>query len=111
MTINYLSKYHSEDDPGGLIREVLNLGSDFPGPAEDILLSWTLRLGATANPAEHAKRLLAAYEIAEGPVPDDPRGRLIALLREAAAFSPATMVSPGKRGAHRPSRRRRRDTD
>ena len=103
MTIRYLSKHHSEDDPSGLIREVLNMGEAFPGPAEDILLSWTLKLGTTADPAHHAKRLLEAYEIAEGPVPDDPRGRLIGLLRETAQFSPEKV----QRGAHRPSRRRR----
>ena len=107
MAIKYLSKHHSEDDPGGMIREVLNMGATFPGPAEDILLAWTLKLGATADPAVHAGRLLQAYEIAEGPVPDDPRGRLIALLRETANFSQAKLQPPAKRGAHRPSRRRR----
>ena len=106
MTIKYLSQHHSDDDPSGLIREVLNMGEAFPGPAEDILLSWTLKLGATADPAHHARRLLEQYEIAEGPVPDDPRGKLIEMLREAAQFSP-DQVRPR---AERPSRRRRRES-
>ena len=86
MAIKYLSKHHSDDDPGGLIREVLEAGPAFQGPAEDIVLSWTLRLGEGIDPADAARRLLDAYGVAEGPPPEGATGRVVTLLRETAAF-------------------------
>jgi len=85
MATKYLSPHHSADDPGGVIREVLLMGPEFPGPAEDVMLAWTLRLGADQDACEAAKRLLAAYHLAEGPLPDDACGRLVDLLRQAAS--------------------------
>jgi hypothetical protein len=32
MATKYLSPHHSPDDPGGVIREVLLMGPEFPGP-------------------------------------------------------------------------------
>ena len=108
MTIQYLGRYHSEDDPGGLVREVVELGPDFPGSARDLLLSWVLRLDAGKDPAEAAKRLLKAYGIAEGPVAENACGELIGLLRETARYGLEKLRSRYRPGSQRPSRRRPR---
>src|SRR3546814_4207546 len=39
LMVRYLSEHDSPDDPGGLIREVLQMGAEFPGPAEDVVLA------------------------------------------------------------------------
>lgn len=85
MSIRYVSTHDSPDDPGGLIREVLDMGAEFSGPAEDILLSWTLRLGAETDASAAAGRLIAAYGLTEWPAPKNACGRLIELLHETAA--------------------------
>ena len=51
MATKFLSPHHSPDDPGGVIGEVIRMGSEFPGPAEDVMLAWTLRLGVDRDPA------------------------------------------------------------
>ncbi|SMF62422.1 hypothetical protein SAMN06265365_12213 [Tistlia consotensis] len=92
------------EDPGGLVLEVLRMGPEFPGPAQDLLLAWTLKLPDGLDMKAAAARLLEAYDLAEGPPPDDPRGRLIALLREAAsAEPPARGRRGGWRGRSRPA--------
>ena len=101
MAIKYVSKHHSPDDPGGLIREALDMGADFPGPAEDLVLAWMLALGNERDPAEAAQGLMAAYGFAEGPVPQDETGRIIEMLRQTAEF-------PEERLSGRPRRRRHR---
>jgi hypothetical protein len=84
MAVRYVARYHSEDDPGGLIREVIELGADFPGPAGDVLLSWLLRLEAGKDPAEGAC------------------GELIGLLREVSEYGAERLER-----TMRPSRSRR----
>lgn len=109
MAIEYLGRYNSEDDPGGLLREVIELGPAFPGPAKDLLLSWVLRLDAGKDPAEVAKRLLEAYGIAEGPLPKNACGELIGLLRETANYGLEKLrTREGRGGGQRPSQRRPR---
>lgn len=88
MTIKYVSPHDSPDDPGGLIREALDLGADFPGPAEDLLLSWSLRLADDQPPAAAARSLLRRYGHEAGPLPPGAAGRLVALLRQAAQEPP-----------------------
>ena len=85
MATRYLSSHHSADDPGGLIGEALGCGAELQGPAEDILLAWSLCLADDQDPAEAAQRLLRANGHAEGPLPPGPAGRLVQLLRETAA--------------------------
>lgn len=102
MAINYESRYHSDDDPGGLIREVLELGPEFPGPAPDILLAWMLRLKDDQDPAAVAECLLSDYDIADGPLPDGACGELVKLLRETAVYG------ADKLAAHSGKRRGRR---
>jgi len=108
MTIRYLSEHDSPDDPGGLIREVLELGEDFPGPAEDVVLAWILRLGQDRDPGEAAKRLVADYRLDSEPQPGGACGRLIAMLKETAAY-PAQRITrhlcqPRRRGGWRRNR-------
>ena len=103
MAIKYESRYHSDDDPGGLIREVLELGPEFPGPAPDLLLAWMLRLKDDRDPAAVAGRLLQAYGVAEGPLPEGACGELVRLLRETATYGPARLQNLGgkRRGRRR----------
>lgn len=99
--MRYTSPHHSEDDPGGLIREALTMGERFPGPAEDLLLSWLLSLGSERQPPEVARRLLTYYGVAEGDTPAGEAGRLVLLLRQTAAAEDTGLARRG---------RRRRDT-
>ena len=86
MAVTYTSKHHSPEDPGGIIREVLNLGAEFTGPAHDVLLGWTLRLGDEIDPAVAARTLLERYGYADAPPPEGACGQLIKLLRETASY-------------------------
>src|SRR3546814_2231248 len=62
------------------------MGAEFPGPAEDVVLAWILRLGEGRDPGEAAKRLITDYELDREPPPTGACGRLVAILRETAAF-------------------------
>ena len=108
MAIRYLSPHDSPDDPGGLIREALGLGADFPGPAEDVVLTWILRLGDDRDPAAAAKRLIADYRLEDAPQPGGACGRLIEILKETAAFPAQRMTrhlcKPRRRGGWRRNR-------
>lgn len=86
MAVTYTSKHHSPQDPGGVIREVLDMGADFTGPAKDVLLAWVLRLEDGLDPAAAARNLIGAYGLADEPPAAGARGELITLLRETAAF-------------------------
>ena len=99
--IKYESRYHSDDDPGGLIREVLEMGPEFPGPSQDILLAWMLRLEDDNDPAQVAKRLLQDYGVAEGPLPEGACGELVKLLRETASCGAETLQTRGRRQGRR----------
>ncbi len=107
MSITYTSKYHAPDDPGGIIGEILNMADEFPGPAQDALLGWTLRLGDEVDPAAAAGSLLDRYGYAEGPPPGGACGELIKLLRETARYPQAHLKTYLCRPepAHRRSRR------
>jgi hypothetical protein len=87
LTITYTSKHHSDDDPGGVIGEILAMGPEFAGPAEDVLLAWTLRLAEGVDPAAAARRLLSRHGFQDRPAPEGACGELIGLLRETANFS------------------------
>ncbi|MEM7169069.1 MAG: hypothetical protein AAF530_02815 [Pseudomonadota bacterium] len=86
MGIKYISEHHSEDDPGGLIKEVIDLGDAFPGPAQDIVLAWLLRLGSEQDAGAVAQRLIQDYDVAEGDLPPGACGELVKLLRETAEY-------------------------
>jgi hypothetical protein len=84
MAVRYISQFHSAEDPGGLIGEALALGADFPGPAEDLLLAWSLRLADDLPAPEAARRLIDRLGLADLTLPG-AAGRLVELLRQAAA--------------------------
>jgi len=113
MAIRYLSEHDSPDDPGGLIREVLNLGEDFPGPAEDVVLAWVLRLGQDRDPAQAAQRLIDDYHLNDDApggekLPGGACGRVIEMLKETAAYPAQRMTrhlcQPRRRGGWRRNR-------
>jgi hypothetical protein len=88
------------DDPGGLIRSAIEMGPEFPGPAEDLLLAWILKLSADADVPSVARRLIERYALAETPR-EGEIGRLIGLIREAAS---STGSGPGVRRGGRTRR-------
>ena len=49
------------EDPNSLIRQVLEMGEEFPGPAGDVLLSWLLDLKERVDPALAAQRLIERH--------------------------------------------------
>ena len=90
------------EDPVGLIGQALAMGVAFPGPAEDVLLSWMLKLDQGIDPSAAAATLIRHYGVAEGPLPDGEAGKLIRLLRETASCSPDRLDrSRGRRGRNR----------
>ncbi len=91
MAVTYTSKYHAPEDPGGIVGEILNMGAEFEGPAQDALLGWTLRLGDTQDPAVAARAVLKKYGLVEGPAPEGACGDLVKLLRETASYSQARL--------------------
>ena len=90
-------------DPQLLIRQVLDMGADFPGPAEDILLSWILSLDRTLDPAAAAQQLIDAYGL-EVPADQIETLRLRDLIQQTARFPDGSLQSPGT--ARRRGRRR-----
>ena len=108
MAIRYLSEHDSPDDPGGLIREVLSAGEEFPGPAEDVILAWVLRLGQDRDPAQAAARLIEAYHLNDDGLPGGACGRLIEMLKETADYPAQRMTrhlcQPRRRGGWRRNR-------
>ena len=87
------------EDPVGLIGQVLAMGAEFPGPAEDVLLSWMLKLDAAVDPVAAAATLIRHYGVADGPLPGGEVGKLIRLLRETASCPPDQFDrSRGRRG-------------
>jgi hypothetical protein len=85
------------EDPVGLIGQALAMGSEFPGPAEDVLLSWILKLDASTDPIAAAAAVIRHYGVAEGPLPAGEAGKLIRLLRETAACPPERMARGRRR--------------
>lgn len=108
MAIRYLSEHHSPDDPGGLIHEALDLGAEFPGPAEDVVLAWILRLGEDRDPALAAQRLIADYRLEEATPEGAACLRLVEMLKETAEFPAQRMTrhlcQPRRRGGWRRNR-------
>ncbi|HVZ03038.1 MAG TPA: hypothetical protein VHA35_26235 [Dongiaceae bacterium] len=77
-------------DPKSLLHQAFEMGEEFPGPAEDLLLSWLLSLGADQQPAEAAKTLLPRFaaELA-GKSDTLPIVKLHRLLEQVAVSPPA----------------------
>ena len=90
----------AQHDPKRLIEQAFDMGAEFPGPAEDLLLSWMLSLPAEAN-APAIAALLAERHRAQVSHLDDkhPARRLLALLDQTAAAGAARAL--GRRGGRR----------
>jgi hypothetical protein len=80
-----------------LIAQVLDMGGEFAGPAEDIIFSWLITLPPEIDPATAANQLLEDHSLRAGPVPDGPIGRLWTLLRETAAYPDDRLQSAPRR--------------
>jgi len=93
------------DDPKSLIFEAFSMGPEFPGPAEDLLLSWILSLDTTVDPRAAAIRLVAKH----APDParfDNPHIRRLAdLLGQTATTDPAARGGRGRVAARRAASR------
>jgi len=87
-------------DPDLLIAQVLAMGSEFVGPAEDILFSWLITLAPDVDPAAAANQLLDEHDLRHGPLPPGPLGRVWTLLRETAEFPDSRLrtAAPTRRG-------------
>lgn len=88
------------EDPKRLIEQAFAMGSEFPGPAEDLLLSWMLSLPAEADAPAIAAGLAARYQpAAEGLPPGHPLARLHVLLQQTAQAGGERAA--GRRGGRR----------
>src|SRR5262245_44870977 len=87
-------------DPGLLIAQVLEMGAEFAGPAEDIIFSWLITLAPDVDPAAAANQLLDEHNLRADPVPPGPLGRVWTLLRETAEFPDSRLrkAAPTRRG-------------
>jgi hypothetical protein len=78
-------------DPKSILEQAFEMDDEFPGPAEDLLLSWLLSLGADQPPADAAKALLPRYtERMAGKSDGAPILKLHKLLEQVAVSPPAT---------------------
>jgi hypothetical protein len=78
-------------DPKSLLEQAFEMEDEFPGPAEDLLLSWLLSLGENQPPADAAAALLPRYtERMAGKSDTLPIVKLHRLLEQVAISPPAT---------------------
>jgi hypothetical protein len=77
-------------DPKSILHQAFDMGDEFPGPAEDLLLSWLLSLGADQQAADAAKTLLPGFtSLLEGKSDTLPIVKLHRLLEQVAVSPPA----------------------
>lgn len=87
-------------DPKRLIEQAFEMGAEFPGPAEDLLLSWILSLPADADAPAIAALLAERHRTQVAELEDrHPARRLLALLEQTAAAGAAR--AQGRRGGRR----------
>jgi hypothetical protein len=87
-------------DPKRLIEQAFEMGAEFPGPAEDLLLSWILSLPAGADAPTIAALLAERHRAQVVDLADKhPARRLLALLEQTAAAG--TARAQGRRGGRR----------
>ena len=86
-------------DPKRLIEQAFEMGTEFPGPAEDLLLSWILSLPAEADAPAIAALLAERHRAQVADLADKhPARRLLTLLEQTAA---AAARAQGRRGGRR----------
>lgn len=77
-------------DPKSILEQAFDMEDEFPGPAEDLLLSWLLSLGADQQPATAAQELLPRYTARmAGKSETLPIVKLHKLLEQVAVAPPA----------------------
>ena len=87
-------------DPKRLIEQAFEMGAEFPGPAEDLLLSWILSLPADADAPVIAALLADRHGHQVADLADKhPARRLLTLLEQTAAAGAAR--ASGRRGGRR----------
>jgi hypothetical protein len=93
------------DDPKSLIFEAFNMGPEFPGPAEDLLLSWMLSLDMATDPRAAAQRLIARHAADPTKFENPHVRRLAELLAQTAATDAAARGGRGRVAARRAASR------
>jgi hypothetical protein len=90
-------------DPHCLIRQVLQMGAEFSGPAEDVVFSWLISLAREVDPAVAANLLLDEHDLRDADPPPGAQGRLWQLLRETARYTGERLqpMAQGRRGGRR----------
>jgi hypothetical protein len=77
-------------DPKSILEQAFDMEDEFPGPAEDLLLSWLLSLGTDQPPAAAAQTLLPRYAARmAGKDEALPIVKLHRLLEQVAVSPPA----------------------
>jgi hypothetical protein len=90
----------TQHDPKRLIEQAFEMGAEFPGPAEDLLLSWILSLPNGADAPAIAAILAGRHRASVAALADThPARRLLALLEQTAAAG-ATRAQ-GRKGGRR----------
>jgi hypothetical protein len=80
----------SRFDPKSILEQAFEMGEEFPGPAEDLLLSWLLSLASDQEPMAAAAALLPVYAARmAGKDAAAPIARLHKLLEQVALSPPA----------------------
>jgi hypothetical protein len=93
------------DDPKSLIFEAFAMGPEFPGPAEDLLLSWILSLDVATDPRAAAQRLIARHAADPDRFENSHVRRLADLLAQTATTDPAMRGGRGRVAARRAASR------
>jgi hypothetical protein len=89
-----------ELDPKRLIEQAFEMGVEFPGPAEDLLLSWILSLPPDADAPAFAAVLAERLRGQVADLPDKHPARRLLMLLEQTATAAATRAQ-GRRGGRR----------
>jgi hypothetical protein len=80
----------SRFDPKSILEQAFEMDDEFPGPAEDLLLSWLLSLASDQEPAAAAAALLPIYSTRmPGKDAATPIAKLHKLLEQVAVSPPA----------------------
>ena len=81
------------------------MGDEFPGPAEDMLLSWMLSLDMATDARSAATQLLTRYEADAAQTGNPHLVRLADLLRQTAAAESSRAGGRGRVAARRAATR------
>ncbi len=90
-----------QHDPKRLIEQAFEMGAEFPGPAEDLLLSWILSLPADADAPAIAALLAERHRAQVADLADKHPARR---LSDTAGRRPPPPAPRVRRGAGRAAR-------